>query len=640
MSAQAGILYADARPVPQSTIDLLCYLNADRGPDGTGLRVSPGLAMLSFAFHFDELSTRERQPVDVEDGTLLTWDGRLDNRDDFLVSLSGTARRDHTDAALMAQGVAKWGLRAFERAIGDWSVAHVDPMRREVCLACDYAGNRPVFYCCRPDFVAWSTCLEALAPICGVEGQVDEIFIARFLAYQPLGTHTPYPGITRVPAGTALLLSPGSSPRSFTVGDLIESEIRYRDPRQYDDQYRHLFTEAVRVRLRTSAPVWTELSGGYDSSSVTCVAARLLESCTGLAPGLQPISHVYPESPESDETDYIAAVEHTFGLKSLHVPRTGIASLNPSRSPWLLHGHLSEESSTAEIAASRGGRVLLSGELGDLVSVGARPEDAFFDHLSHGRWTSFFMDSLAYCRGQERRIFTAWGSMAKVLIPALQFDKTSAKSHRRQADYVTQSFGLSPRLTSTALERSPDVPSVSDASRTRRSFVDSMRSMIDATILTAYREAPSLCVSFPFAHRPLVTFILSAPPSVLWRPHHPRAFVCSALADVLPAQILQRGNKGFFPPALTRRLVPLVMDNVDSLDSWRLVQHAYVAPAAVRDIFRHFLDGSQSTAGIVRGLLLAETLIRRLEQSRATGSFVSTSSSGWRFSKGTLAPIH
>lgn len=634
MSAQAGILYADSRPVPQGTIDLLCRLNAERGPDGTRLHVSDGLAMLSFAFHFDDLSEHEQQPVRAADGTHLTWDGRLDNRDDFLVSLSGAGRADHTDAALMAEGLAAWGFRALERAIGDWSLAHVDPVRRELCLASDYAGNRPVYYCCRPTFVAWSTCLETLAPVCGVEGQVSDTFMALLLTQQSFRELTPYPDIVQVPAGTALLLTPGSSPRRHEIAPLIASELRHRRTHDYEDQYRHLLTEAVRVRLRTNTTVWTELSGGYDSSSVTCVAASLIEGGAVQAKKLQPVSHVYPQSPESDESVYIGHVEDACRVRSLRVPRTAVATLKPTPSPWLLQTAADGESSATDVAAAHGCRVLLTGELGDLISVGTRSEDALLDHLSHGRLTSFLADSLAHCRASQQRIWPTWFGVAKCLVSSPSDRMTVqtlaalwAERRRTPADDLTQTFGLSARLASLADADSGAVPASHACPRGRRSFVSGMTTVIASGVLAAYRTVPALCVSHPFAHRPLVDFILSSPPSVLWRPHHPRAYVCEALADVLPRQILMRGHKGYFQPALTRRLAPAAMDGIDSVDTWRLTQRGYVSPQIIRDILRAFLDGSQSTASLLYTLFAAEAIIGQIERASASNALRSAHAS-------------
>src|SRR5581483_2195975 len=152
MAAQAGIYYSDSRPVSRDTLSALSRLNVRLGPDRTGVYVADGIAMLSFAQHFDRLSTFEKQPVHSADGSVMTWDGRLDNRDDFIVRLQAGLNDDYSDARLMAHAIQKWHDLALAEAIGDWSLACWNGRQREVVLARDYAGNRPLYYCCRPDF--------------------------------------------------------------------------------------------------------------------------------------------------------------------------------------------------------------------------------------------------------------------------------------------------------------------------------------------------------------------------------------------------------------------------------------------------------------------------------------------------------
>lgn len=80
------------------------------------------------------------------------------------------------------------------------------------------------------------------------------------------------------------------------------SPIAYRDPRDYEEHLRQVVTEAVTAALPPAGPVWCELSGGLDSSTVFGLAAL------ARAPGLGALSFVYPESPGADERDWIRLV--------------------------------------------------------------------------------------------------------------------------------------------------------------------------------------------------------------------------------------------------------------------------------------------------------------------------------------------
>src|SRR3989441_9917026 len=84
-----------------------------------------------------------------------------------------------------------------------------------------------------------------------------------------------------------------------------EREIRMKSDAEYAEGFRELFTEAVRCRLRSAFPVGSMLSGGLDSSSVTCTARKLLAQ-NGAGP-LPTFSAIFDEVVQCDERPFINA---------------------------------------------------------------------------------------------------------------------------------------------------------------------------------------------------------------------------------------------------------------------------------------------------------------------------------------------
>ena len=84
-------------------------------------------------------------------------------------------------------------------------------------------------------------------------------------------------------------------------------------------QFRDLFREAVRCRLRVEGPAWAELSGGMDSSSIVCMADDIIRSAEAAGPRIETASRVFDETPKSDERKYILPVEEKIGKKGLHL---------------------------------------------------------------------------------------------------------------------------------------------------------------------------------------------------------------------------------------------------------------------------------------------------------------------------------
>ena len=86
----------------------------------------------------------------------------------------------------------------------------------------------------------------------------------------------------------------------------LSQELLLSSDEEYAEAFRDLFVEAVRCRLRSAYPVATTLSGGLDSSSVTCVARDLLSG--GEREPLRTLSMIYDQVQECDEREFISVV--------------------------------------------------------------------------------------------------------------------------------------------------------------------------------------------------------------------------------------------------------------------------------------------------------------------------------------------
>jgi asparagine synthase (glutamine-hydrolysing) len=86
---------------------------------------------------------------------VITWDGRLDNRDELMPQL-------HTDLAIVAAAFERWRTDSFAKLIGDWALAIWNQGDRSLVLARDYVGIRHLFYYPKQESVVWCTNLAVL----------------------------------------------------------------------------------------------------------------------------------------------------------------------------------------------------------------------------------------------------------------------------------------------------------------------------------------------------------------------------------------------------------------------------------------------------------------------------------------------
>jgi asparagine synthase (glutamine-hydrolysing) len=286
--------------VPEAVLAVLRDTMARRGPDGTGgfREGAAALAMRRLAV----IDVAEGgQPLFAADGRVVAFqNGEIYNHLELRRELEGRGARfrTHSDTEALAQGYAAWGIEELLRRVdGMFALAILDRGRRELHLARDRFGEKPLFYAHAPGRFAYASSLLALAALPWVDLAIDRDALDRYLAlhYVP-GEATIFRGIRRVLPGHRLHV-PLDDPRpSAARYHRLELGPARAVP---DDELAAAVEQAVVSRLVADVPVGVFLSGGLDSSIVAALAARHRPGIATFSMGFA--AHGYDESPFARE---------------------------------------------------------------------------------------------------------------------------------------------------------------------------------------------------------------------------------------------------------------------------------------------------------------------------------------------------
>lgn len=527
------------------------------------------------------------------------WDGRLDNRDDILLRLpAASARMSDPDLALAS--FERWGIAGLRSLIGDWSLAIEDAERRVVYLARDYMGARPLYYCAADQGVLWSRDLGELVDRCGRQDALNDLFAARFMSLHPLPGITPYEGVHAVAPGTCVSIDAAGNETHGRFWTIAAGEIRYRDPVAYEEHLRALWREAVGARLRVDGTAWAELSGGLDSSAVVCMADRLIRRSRVQARGLRLVSHATLESPEGDERRFIAEVERQVGVRSEIVGVEAVQSLTDPGLAWVTPYALQGVGlETVRRVRTGGGHVVLSGRLGDAV-MGCQPDnsEAVLDDLARADVLSALRNMRAWSRATHK--------------PFVEIAYRLFGPETRTTD--TGAALLTPPLREMLLDTATTDRDAGDVPRSKRTLAGLIRGYSTGRLDVPHLP-PDVVYTYPFAHRPLVEFVLAIPAGELSAPGTTRSLMRRACADLLPPRILNRQSKGYYPPAAFRAARRFVA-SIAPVDRLEVVQRGWIDADRLRLALRTLTGGGGETGGdIHRVLRLERWLQARRERS-------------------------
>jgi asparagine synthase (glutamine-hydrolysing) len=506
---------------------------------------SPGLGILYRPFHTTHNARFTLQPHVTKSKVVLVWDGRLDNRAAVQRKLRLPEDIRQADVAIVAAAYEEWGQACLAEFVGDWALSLWNPHDRSLLLAKDFLGTRHLYYSLNQKNVAWSTVLDPLVLLAGRSYALNEEYIAGCLSRFPAAHLTPYVGIESVPPSSVVVIRNGrQSVRKYWDFD-PGNTVYYSKDKEYEEQFRTLFAQAVRRRLEADRPVLAELSGGMDSASIVCMAdaaaARgIADSCR-----LDTLSYYSDAEPQWDERPYFTLVESRRGRAGFHIDlgselsaTFGTESNGFAATPGSRPRENDAGNEFRAYLREQGYRVVLSGTGGDEVAGGVpTPLPELEDYLARGRIALLAHSLKLWSLAKQKPWFLLLLETGRGFLPRSGARLSKGK---QSLTWLTPEFVRRNHMAfegyAARLKWFGPLPSYQE----NLCALETLRRQIECDPLP---PAPSYEKRYPFLDRDLLEFLYGVPRDQIVRPGQRRSLMRRALADLVPKEILNRKRK-------------------------------------------------------------------------------------------------
>ncbi|MBN8491248.1 MAG: hypothetical protein J0M00_07465 [Burkholderiales bacterium] len=535
---------------------------ARRGPDRQTLACHGEAGFGHALLATTQEALAECQPWRHPDsGCLVISDSRLDNRPQLLRELGIDRAVDEVgDGELLHAAWQRWREGCADRLRGDFAFALWDPGRRELFIARDPMGVRPLlFHFDSGRLFVFASCTEAVLAQGDVPATLDEGRIADALIGETEGidqTCTFFTAIQRLPPAHWMRLRDGQLVQQRywrPIGDERPAGLPTTGSEWIEAQ-RECLDRAVRQRLRSQRPVGSMLSGGLDSSSVVALAAA---ACRERGqPPFPVFSATDAANPDCAETRAIRAVTAhvdcapTFvDLADFKRTQTRAHQLwDEAGEPF--DGTMPLLASLYEAAAARGVVSVMDGVPADnLYTVGRQAK-----YLSdQGRWGEAWQAALTQWRlpgirfPQLHALRVMAGCVAPTPVHALRDLLAETREYRKLLRTSLIAPGFARQIDLRQRYR-----------RYRRTIGGSHRwhpsgealSSLAAPYITAGLERYNRLASLygieprpPYADRDLIEFQAWMPLGLRIRDGHLKWVLRQAMVDRLPAEVAWRRDK-------------------------------------------------------------------------------------------------
>lgn len=309
----------------EAAVEKMMAAETHRGPDDSGLFRSSGGAGVVFGFRrlaIMDLTADGHQPMeDHETGNVVAFNGEIYNFAELRRDLerTGVRFRSRGDTEVLLRGYGKLGADILPRLRGMYGFAIYDARRREVLLARDRLGIKPLYYATlersHGRVILFASELRALLATGLFERRLDPDGLASYLWNGFVcGPNTMVRGISLLPPGTAMRIkvdAPEAVPErywSLKPGPELGAEDGV-------EQLRAELETAARQHLVSDVPLGVFLSGGVDSSAIAALAVRASASRVKTF-------HIGFEEAKFDESGYARNIAEQLGTEHVELRLT------------------------------------------------------------------------------------------------------------------------------------------------------------------------------------------------------------------------------------------------------------------------------------------------------------------------------
>jgi asparagine synthase (glutamine-hydrolysing) len=622
--------FGSQRPAEPAVLRGMAASLTHRGPDDEGVFLD---GTLGFAVRRLIVPDPEggRQPMPNEDGTVrVVFNGAIYNHVELRRELEGLGHRfrSRCDTEAIVHAWEEWGPACVERFNGMFALAVWDARQRQLLLARDRLGIKPLYVWQGSDGLVFGSELKSVLRAPWVPCTWDVEAIDDFLTYE----YVPAPrsivsGVRKLPAGSVLLVEETrargeATPRRYWN---LQGPPAPRPEPETAATLRDCLGQAVRRRLMADVPLGAFLSGGIDSSIIVGLMAR--EAGAGV--------HTFSmgfEDRSYDELPYARTVAERFATihrESKVTPDILDLAGTLAKAYDEPFGDVSAfPTYLLSSMARRDVTVALSGDGGDELFAG-------YDHYRAHRWS----ERLAWATGRW-----GWRSLDALVagVPPQPSKKGAVNRLKRFVEGVRQPqdleharwlvfWDVSQRRALYTREAHARVETrdcfghyrglLREGSEQgftgldRQLYADIRGYLADDILAKVDRAsmAVSLEVRVPFLDHELVEMAMSIPGDRKLRGSTTKWILRRAFADLLPEPVLRRGKEGFSIPMkqwLARDLQPLMRD---LLSTERLAKRGLFQPMEVDRLMADHVAGRQNHAHRLWCLMALELSLSSLE---------------------------
>ena len=252
------------------------FIQNHRGPDAWGEKIVDNVALGHNRLSIFDIEGGS-QPISSSDkGVHLIFNGEIYNNQFLRTILEAKGykfKSSHSDTETIFVGYIEWGAKVFEKLSGMFAIAIYDEKKREIILARDRYGIKPLyFYDSNSQFI-FSSEIKGILNIDSVETSINNDLIPDYFQFRStIGSNTLIKGISKLIPGHKLIYSIDKKSTSINkFWEFIPTKYKNKNYKEAKEELRELLKKSIKMHTQSDVPISMFLSGGTDSSLIAAL---------------------------------------------------------------------------------------------------------------------------------------------------------------------------------------------------------------------------------------------------------------------------------------------------------------------------------------------------------------------------------
>lgn len=297
---------------------------AHRGPDGEGhMCLDDGHVFLGHRrLAVLDLSDNGKQPMTTSDGRFtVVYNGEIYNYLKLRAELERLGHKfwSNTDTEVVLHAYTEWGNSAVLRFNGIFAFALWDNKEKELFICRDRYGVKPLYYTVIGDDFVFASEYKAFLEMPGFKRTLDKLTLKEYFTFQNIFSNRTFlENVYIVTQGTFMTIGYCDSnyKKENRYWDYcFNSENENFEEREYEEELKRLFEQAVKRQLVSDVEIGSYLSGGIDSGAITAVASKDIKGMKSFTCGFDLHSATgmelaFDEREKAEYMSYLFGTEH------------------------------------------------------------------------------------------------------------------------------------------------------------------------------------------------------------------------------------------------------------------------------------------------------------------------------------------